>query len=920
MNLVDNVENTDLSCLNNEKNYHVVNSLNSCDEVWNTVNNIVNTNLVCLGNDTEKANDFVNDLDSMLKTLSNIGTTSLSYSTSCNVKGIVDNLNFYDDALNIVDNVENTDLSCLSNEKNNNVVNSLNSYDEGVLNNVNNVGNTDLACPSNAKNNNVENSLNLCDEVWNTTNNVGNTDLVCLGTDIEKANDFVNGGLNSSDGVLITVNNVATTGLSYSKNWNDKEVIDNSNLYHKVSRTVDNNESTSLPNLINENCNNIMENSDPYQEDFNYDSRSDYEYDSGSDYLPPSQIHCESMRSDDEVSLKSDINVNKCNDSDNESDNSSSIVGNKQLSVLNPKDTIASKNTKAGYNFSASVQCSRKKPIDNKRLWDKTDCCIFCEENITNFTRHIIRKHASEIEVARYLSFPQGSKDRKILSDQLRKRGNFLCNVGSEQVIKPLRRPNEFSTTSNAADYLPCKYCYGLYKKKYLYRHEKICKSVKTELKGRNKAQADAQNLLLTFTDTDEQLVKEVFPRMAVDSISLIAKTDSLIKSFGSRYLKCHREKHLVNIVSQKMRTLARLLIQMRNEDSNIKSLLDYLTPKYFDKIIKCTKIVAGYDAENDKFGSPSIVLKMGSALKQCCDIAEFNILKESKHLDLDDTQKKIKKSLLNMRSIIEKQWSYEISTNACKEIFQKKWNKPAYLPLTSDLKENSNNIKSYRELQESILSQLILLNRRRSGEVQRIFLQTYLCAPSEISQEEVDFSLSEVEKQLTKQFKRIIIRGKRGRGVPILFTTNMQKTIKFLLAIRETSSFIDKENPYLFALPNSMNSLRGSDAIRKLAKESGAKNPENLTSTKLRKQIATVAQLLNLSENDIEQLANFLGHTKDVHKHFYRLSESTFQVAKISKMLLMMEKGQGHEFRGKNLDEIDINVEALVSDEENED
>jgi len=33
------------------------------------------------------------------------------------------------------------------------------------------------------------------------------------------------------------------------------------------------------------------------------------------------------------------------------------------------------------------------------------------------------------------------------------------------------------------------------------------------------------------------------------------------------------------------------------------------------------------------------------------------------------------------------------------------------------------------------------------------------------------------------------------------------------------------------------------------------------------------------------------------------------------------MEKGQGQEFRGKNLDEININVEALVSDEElNED
>lgn len=69
------------------------------------------------------------------------------------------------------------------------------------------------------------------------------------------------------------------------------------------------------------------------------------------------------------------------------------------------------------------------------------------------------------------------------------------------------------------------------------------------------------------------------------------------------------------------------------------------------------------------------------------------------------------------------------------------------------------------------------------------------------------------------------------------------------------------------------------------------------------------------MTENDIGQLATFLGHTKEVHQQFYRLSESTFQVAKISKLLLMMEKGKGQEFRGKTLDEININVDTLVSD-----
>lgn len=53
-------------------------------------------------------------------------------------------------------------------------------------------------------------------------------------------------------------------------------------------------------------------------------------------------------------------------------------------------------------------------------------------------------------------------------------------------------------------------------------------------------------------------------------------------------------------------------------------------------------------------------------------------------------------------------------------------------------LKTNTNNVLAYRQLQESILVQIVLLNRRRSGEVQRILLDTYKNADSEISQEEI--------------------------------------------------------------------------------------------------------------------------------------------------------------------------------------
>ncbi|XP_056331763.1 uncharacterized protein LOC130243570 [Danio aesculapii] len=56
-----------------------------------------------------------------------------------------------------------------------------------------------------------------------------------------------------------------------------------------------------------------------------------------------------------------------------------------------------------------------------------------------------------------------------------------------------------------------------------------------------------------------------------------------------------------------------------------------------------------------------------------------------------------------------------------------------------------------------------------------------------------------------------------------------------------------------------------------------------------------------------MDQLANFLGHDIRVHREFYRLPESTLQLAKISKVLIAMEKGRLPELQGKGLDGITI-------------
>lgn len=54
-------------------------------------------------------------------------------------------------------------------------------------------------------------------------------------------------------------------------------------------------------------------------------------------------------------------------------------------------------------------------------------------------------------------------------------------------------------------------------------------------------------------------------------------------------------------------------------------------------------------------------------------------------------------------------------------------------------------------------------------------------------------------------------------------------------------------------------------------AKAFGAENTQTLTSTRLRKEIATVLQILSLNKIEIEQVPYFMGHTKTTHEEFYR-------------------------------------------------
>ncbi|XP_073672227.1 uncharacterized protein [Paramisgurnus dabryanus] len=220
---------------------------------------------------------------------------------------------------------------------------------------------------------------------------------------------------------------------------------------------------------------------------------------------------------------------------------------------------------------------------------------------------------------------------------------------------------------------------------------------------------------------------------------------------------------------------------------------------------------------------------------------------------------------------------------------------------------------KAFIMLSESILSQIILFNRRRQGEAAKMLLETYEKKNTEALNDDVMQCLSKLERDLSNDFTRIVIRGKRGRKVPVLLTGDMKKALDFLIEHRTQENGILYTNKYVFAKAKSDSHIRGSDCLRKFANLCNAKHPETLTSTQLRKHIATLCQIMNLKDNELDQVAKFMGHDIRVHREYYRLTENTIQLAKMSKLLMAIECGTA-VYKGKSLDEIDLELEVALS------
>lgn len=133
-----------------------------------------------------------------------------------------------------------------------------------------------------------------------------------------------------------------------------------------------------------------------------------------------------------------------------------------------------------------------------------------------------------------------------------------------------------------------------------------------------------------------------------------------------------------------------------------------------------------------------------------------------------------------------------------------------------------------------------------------------------------------------------MIVRGKCNNDVPVLLKHSYDECIQLLLKHRQDAGIFE-DNEFLFAVPTQLGNIRmvdASAAVAKLSELCAASSPKSLRGNKLRKHLASMCATMDLTDNDITNVAKFMGHSDPVHRNHYRHNPLQQEVVQMTALL----------------------------------
>ena len=459
--------------------------------------------------------------------------------------------------------------------------------------------------------------------------------------------------------------------------------------------------------------------------------------------------------------------------------------------------------------------------------------------------------------------------------------------------------------------YLPCSECKAWLCEKSLSNHAKTCpagKPIDTNYL-RNSRMLITPFISLDSDDDDiENLILQMRETTQNPGLRNICMQDILIKEFcrgllhrlGTEDEQRPKDK---NNVSTKLRAVARLLSKLNEKTKDDCHLSSYITPKYFMLVVNAVRDMGKH--------SPNLALTLGHYIKQVCQLKQSLALRNEAKQDRDDA------AAFNL--LYEAHWNSYVAAISLRRLKLRTLNKSIELPKTSDmvklkdyldsemeqsLTKNQFSDTEWTEAAQALMVRILLFNKRRVSEVGEIKVSDIEQAQNCSDNEQVMSQMDIAEKALASRMVAIEVRGKSTRGLRKVFVVLSQPMLSLCQHLIQKRMYvgIPPSNAYLFTRPSG-SVLDGCQAMREVTSRCpGLECPELIRTRLLRKYLATTIQLLDMKGNELQMIADHMGHSVSIHTDVYRLQSSMLERTKVARALVALENGQLGKFAGRNL------------------
>lgn len=517
----------------------------------------------------------------------------------------------------------------------------------------------------------------------------------------------------------------------------------------------------------------------------------------------------------------------------------------------------------------------------------------------------------------------------------MRKKGGFEWNTNPE-----INKTGELITSrlpespKEATDFTPCPDCGGYYAKTSLRHHYSKClhkKDKNSVGQGSNSSESgdkSTRSLMARARAAEgrihhianEKLRKFIFPVLRDDTITRGIRFDWLLIIYGNKLSIKYPAFYHESMIRSKLRLAGRLLTELKANFPHIHDYSSIFQPKLYDSVIQAIRFIGEYNELTNSFNKPSTAGALVTQVKQIGAMLVSEFIKQ------ENPEKQLRTE--NFLKLINEDASATILRAVMDAIAKMRRERIERLPTTEDVKLLSDYLdrerktcfarlqkgytyKEFCRLCELTLVSILVFNRRRTGESQNILVTDFQSRAA--LDEQMMSTLSDEDKKIALKYLRMKIRGKKGRTVPVLLDPHVDRCLTLIIHHRKDAKISD-ENGYLFGLPtNSLKRVRRVEAckvLKKFASECGAKHPETLRATLLRKHIASAAVGMDLNNDDVSGLADHMGHHEQVHRDHYRKNPITREIVQISKLL---KAALGDDCNDDNDDEDDEEEQQIA-------